>query len=245
MEVEQISPDQLILVDRGGIRLNATILFTWLVMLLLLAISWLALRRRSPGTSRTRWQHFLEMIVSAVREQIASMGDSRAGLYLPFIGSLFLFIAFSNALMVIPGFISPTASLSTTAALAVCVFVAVPVFGIGSMGLRKYLGQYLEPSILMFPFHVIGELSRTLALSVRLFGNVMSGAKIAAILLAITPLLFPVVMQVFGLLTGLIQAYIFAILAMVYISSASQARNPDDPDRPQESRPAASVSQGP
>jgi len=108
--------------------------------------------------------------------------------------------------------------------LATCVFVAVPIFGISSRGVLGYLRQYVQPSVFMLPFNLVGELSRTLALAVRLYGNVMSGSVIAMILLAITPLFVPIVMQLFGLLTGLIQAYIFAILAMVYIASASRAQ---------------------
>ncbi|MBU4606492.1 MAG: F0F1 ATP synthase subunit A, partial [Proteobacteria bacterium] len=100
------------------------------------------------------------------------------------------------------------------------VLVGVPAYGIQSQGVKNYLGQYVKPSIIMLPMNILGELSRTLALAVRLFGNIMSGSKIAAILLAITPIIFPVVMQALGLLTGMIQAYIFAVLAMVYIASA-------------------------
>ena len=114
-----------------------------------------------------------------------------------------------------------TGSLSTTTALAICVFVAVPLYGIVYQGPAGYLEHYVQPTILMLPFNIIGELSRTLALAVRLYGNIMSGTVIAAILLSIAPYFFPVVMQLLGLLTGMIQAYIFAILAMVYIASAA------------------------
>jgi len=119
--------------------------------------------------------------------------------------------------------VAPTSSLTTTAALAVLVFFAVPLFGITKLGVIEYLKEYFRPNVIFFPFHVMGEFSRTLALAVRLFGNLMSHEKVIAILLAVTPLFFPIVMQALGLLIGLIQAYIFAILAMVYIASASQA----------------------
>jgi F-type H+-transporting ATPase subunit a len=128
-------------------------------------------------------------------------------------------------LSVIPGFIPPTSSLSTTTGLAICVFAAVFIYGITQQGLLGYFKQYLKPTPFMLPFNVIGELSRTLALAVRLFGNMLSAAKIAAILLAVIPFIFPIIMQVLGLLTGLIQAYIFAILAMVYIASATRAHH--------------------
>jgi F-type H+-transporting ATPase subunit a len=138
----------------------------------------------------------------------------------------------SNLLDVVPGWHAPTGSLSTTAALALCVAIAVPVFGIRERGIRAYLRHYLRPSAFMLPFHVLGEASRTVSLAIRLFGNIMSGSMIVGILLAITPLLFPVVMQVLGLLTGVIQAYIFAVLATVYIAAATQAQNGrNDEDR--------------
>ncbi|MEA3153905.1 MAG: F-type H+-transporting ATPase subunit a, partial [Betaproteobacteria bacterium] len=127
---------------------------------------------------------------------------------------------------VIPGYEPPTGSLSTTAALALCVFVAVPLYGIESQGMRGYLRSYVEPTFVMLPFNIIGEVSRTLALAVRLFGNMMSGAMIIGILLAITPFVFPVVMTALGLLTGMVQAYIFSILAAVYIAAATRTIKP-------------------
>jgi F-type H+-transporting ATPase subunit a len=126
-------------------------------------------------------------------------------------------------LAIVPGYEPPTASLSTTAALAICVFAAVPVYGIIHEGVGGFFKHYIEPTPVMLPFNLIGELSRTLALAVRLFGNVMSGTKIAAILLAVTPLFVPVLMNALGLLTGLIHAYIFAILATVYIASGEES----------------------
>ena len=126
----------------------------------------------------------------------------------------------------VPGFTPPTASLSTTVALTLSVLVAVPLFGIASGGVRRYLRTYIEPSMIMLPFNIIGEFSRGISLAIRLYGNVMSGAVIAAILLSIAPFFFPVLMDMLGLLTGLIQAYIFAILATVYISSATAEIEP-------------------
>jgi F-type H+-transporting ATPase subunit a len=224
----EISPDNIVYWQSGAFKLNATIVFTWLVMLLLVIGSWLVTRNLSTGTRLSRWQNMLEVIIAAVRDQIEEISQQKAAPYLAFIGTLFIFIAVSNILAVVPGYQAPTASLSTTAALAICVFVAVPIYGIARQGTRGYLRQYLEPSPIMLPFNLIGELSRTLALAVRLFGNVMSGTMIAGILLSITPLFFPVVMQALGLLTGLIQAYIFAVLAMVYIASATRVHETRD-----------------
>jgi len=220
----EISPDSIIYWQLGPINLNATIVFTWIVMALMAIGSWLITRNLSSGTELSRGQTALEVIVSMIQDQIEEVSQQDPRRYMLFIGSLFLFIAVSNLLSIVPGFHPPTGSLSTTAALAICVFFAVPIFGISQQGVGNYLRQYLKPSPIMLPFNIIGEVSRTLALAVRLFGNVMSGSMLVAILLAIVPLIFPIVMQVLGLLTGLIQAYIFAILAMVYIASATRTQ---------------------
>lgn len=162
------------------------------------------------------------MIVTATEMQIAEVGLKPAKKYMPFLGTIFLFIATANLCTVIPGYEPPTGSLSTTAALALCVFVAVPLFGIHSLGFWGYLKSYAEPTVIMLPFNIIGDLSRTLALAIRLFGNMMSGTMIIAILLAISPFFFPVLMTILGLLTGTVQAYIFSILASVFIAAATQ-----------------------
>jgi len=222
MDPTQISPDQVVIWQWRVISFNATIAFTWLVMALLAVGSWLVTRNLTAVPDFSRWQNLLEVLVTGMRQQIAEVSRQDPGRYLPFIGTLFLFVGLSNLLTIVPGYVAPTASLSTTAALAICVFVAVPAYGIARQGLGGYLSHYVRPTVFMLPFHVMGELSRTLALAVRLFGNVMSGTKIVAILLGIVPLFFPVVMQALGLLTGMIHAYIFAILAMVYIASATQ-----------------------
>jgi F-type H+-transporting ATPase subunit a len=225
MEITQISPDEVILWHWGAVTLNATIVFTWLVMAILTVGAWLVTRRLSSATRLSRWQNLLEVIVIGIQQHIREVTRQDPAPYLPFVGTLFLFIVVANLLTLIPGYQAPTGSLSTTTALALCVFAAVPIYGIVQRGLRGYLKNYVQPTVFMLPFNMVGELSRTLALAVRLFGNVMSSAKIAAILLAIAPLLFPVLMQALGLLTGLIHAYIFALLAMVYIASATRAHH--------------------
>ena len=218
----QISPDQVVLWFWGPLRLNATIVYTWIVMAVLVLGAHLATRRVAVTMRPGRWQSLLEVLVSGMRAQIREVSQHDPGPYLPFVGTLFLFIAASNVLAVVPGFTPPTGSLSTTTALALCVLVAVPLYGVAERGLGGYLRSYVQPTFFMLPFNVIGEMSRTVALAVRLYGNVMSGTVIAAILLSIVPFFFPIVMQVLGLLTGLIQAYIFAVLAMVYIASATR-----------------------
>ncbi len=218
-----ISPDNIVLWQWDFFCISATIAFTWMVMLLLAGGSWLITRRLSTGVEIPRWQNLLEVLVTGIRDQIREMSRQEPGLYLPFVGTLFLFILTANLLAVVPGFIPPTGSLSTTTALAICVFVAVPLFGIAHEGPLNYLKHYIRPTPLMLPFNVIGEFTRTIALSVRLYGNIMSGTVIVGILLSLTPFFFPIIMQLLGLITGAIQAYIFAILAMVYIASATAA----------------------
>jgi F-type H+-transporting ATPase subunit a len=222
MTISQISPDQVIFWQWQFITINATLVYTWLVMAILVIGSWLVTRNLSSHTRISRWQNFLEVVVSGIKGEIDEVSKGEAVHYLPFIGTLFLFIALSNLLAIVPGYVAPTASLTTTAALAICVFVAVPLYGIAKQGIGEYVKEYFRPTFIFFPFHVMGELSRTLALTVRLFGNIMSHEKVIAILLSVTPLFFPIVMQALGLLIGLIQAYIFSILAMVYIASATQ-----------------------
>lgn len=221
----RLSSDDVVLWQHGRFHLNETIVTTWALMALLTLGSIAITRRLSTGPVRSRWQNALEIVVTLIESQIREIGLRAARTYLPFVGTLFLFIAISNLCAIVPGYEPPTGSLSTTAALAITVFIAVPVFGIARRGLGAYLHDYLEPTVLMLPFNVISELSRTLALAVRLFGNIMSGSVIGAILLSVAPLVFPIVMNALGLLTGLVQAYIFAVLATVYIGAAAQVRD--------------------
>lgn len=213
-------PGELVLWQHGFVRIDGTLVFTWIAMAFLVGVSWWATRDPGIDVPRSRLQNALEAILEMVRDQIHEATEDDPDRYLPFIATLFLLIAVANLAGAIPGYVSPTASLSTTAALATCVFVAVPVYGIRSRGVGEYFRQYLEPTPVMLPFNVLGDFSRTLALAVRLFGNMMGGGLIAAILLSLVPFLFPAVMQAFGLLIALIQAYVFAILALVYIASA-------------------------
>ena len=223
VRIDQISPDAVILLQWGFVTINATLVYTWLIMGLLVIGSILITRNLSTEIAVSRWQHLLEVIVSGIRAEIGEIAHEDKDRYFPLIGTFFLFILLSNLFTFIPGYVAPTSSLTTTAALAMTVFVAVPYFGITKQGLGEYVKEYFRPIFIFFPFHVMGEFSRTLALAVRLFGNIMSHEKVIGILLVVTPLFFPVVMQVLGLLIGVIQAYIFAILAMVYIASATQA----------------------
>ena len=220
----RLSPDEIIFWQYGFIKLNATIVVTWGLMLVLAFGSTLITRNLSTGLKRSRWQNFLEIVVTAIQKQIEEVGLRHPHKYLSFLGTIFLFIALASLCTIIPGYEPPTGSLSTTVALALCVFVAVPLFGIEEQGIGGYFKSYLKPTVIMLPFTIISEFSRTLALAVRLFGNMMSGAMILGILLTITPFIFPIVMSLLGLLTGMVQAYIFSILATVYIAAATRTR---------------------
>jgi len=222
----RLSPDQLIFWQHGILKLNATIVMTWGLMFVMTVGSIIITRSLSTDLDRSPWQNLLEIVITGIENQIKEVGLSQPQKYLGFLGTLFLFVAFASLCTVIPGYETPTGSLSTTAALALCVFVAVPFFGIEAQGVGGYLKSYMKPTFIMLPFNIISELSRTLALAVRLFGNMMSGAMIVGILLTITPLIFPIVMTALGLLTGMVQAYIFSILAAVYIAAATRVRKP-------------------
>ncbi len=220
-----LSPDQVVLWQYGWLKLNLTIVTTWVLMAVLTFLAWLATRvvEQSAMDDNVRvshWRSVVEWIVTLIRGQMVEVGLRQPEQYLSFIATLFLFIAVANLCSILPGYEPPTGSLSTTTALAICVFVAVPLFGIRQNGLVRYLRDYLQPTPIMLPFNIISELSRTLALAVRLFGNMMSDGMILSILLTITPFFFPVLMKLLGLLTGMVQAYIFSILATVYIAAA-------------------------
>jgi F-type H+-transporting ATPase subunit a len=222
----RLTPDDVIFWQRGYFKVNATMAFTWGLMLVLTAGSTLVTRKLSTGLDRSRWQNLLEIVVTGIEKQIEDVGLKEPRRYVGFLGTLFVFVAAASLCTVIPGYQPPTSSLSTTAALALCVFVAVPFFGIAERGIGGYLKSYVQPTVIMLPFNIISELSRTLALAVRLFGNMMSGAMIISILLTITPFIFPIFMTLLGLLTGMVQAYIFSILAAVYIAAATRASKP-------------------
>lgn len=210
-----------------------TMINTWIVMAVLVGISaWITrgLRKELPVS---RKQHALEAVVGLLEGQIKEIAGKEGRRYLPFVGTLFLFIATANILSLIPPlssfipglptvFAAPTTGLETPLALALCVFFSVPFFSIRRRGVGHWLRTYIEPTPFMLPFNIIGDVSSALALAVRLFGNMMTGTVVGGILLSIAPFVFPAVMQLFGQVTGLIQAYIFAVLAMVYIGSAVQ-----------------------
>jgi F-type H+-transporting ATPase subunit a len=220
----RLSPDDLVFWRHGFLELNSTIATTWALMVVMTVGAVLITRKLATEGHISRWQGLLEIVVTSIQQQIEEVGLHDPARYLGFLGTLFLFIAVSNLCAIIPGYEAPTGSLSTTSALALSVLIAVPLFGIEEQGLLGYLKSYLKPTWIMLPFNIISELSRTFALAIRLFGNIMSGTMIVGILLTITPLIFPIFMDLLGLLTGMVQAYIFSILATVYIAAATRTR---------------------
>lgn len=218
-----IDPSEIIYFQWKFVTIDATLVFTWVTMFVLALISFLVTRNIKVEGEISRGQNILEALVETIKNQIFQISQQDPGKYLPFIGTLFIFILTSNILSIVPGFIPPTGSLNTSIALSLCVFLSVPVYGIASGGIGGYLKEYIKPTIIMLPFNIISEISRTLSLAIRLYGNVMSSSIIVAILLGVVPLFFPVIIQALGLLTGVIQAYIFAILAIVYIASATES----------------------
>ena len=214
-----LNMDHNIVFHLFGLPINETLFFTWIVMGLLVLLSWLATRHLKSGMKISRLQTAMEIIVLAVRKQVIDVSGDTPKKYLAIMGTFLLFIGMSNLLTIIPVFSPPTASLSTTAAFASCVFVAIPFFGIRNAGIKKYLHKYLEPTPIMFPLNILSDFSSVFSLAFRLYGNVLSGAVISVVLMMLVPFLLPLPMQLLSLFTGMIQAYIFAILAIVYVSS--------------------------
>lgn len=217
----ELTPDTIVFWQWGPVHLNATLLYSWFVMAILVIGSWLMTRKLSVEGEISNWQGMLESVIGYIQDQIEDITGEKARPYLPFVGTIFLFISISNLLSPLPIYEPPTSSFSTTIALATCVFFAVPIYGVMRQGVWKYLKHYIQPSVIMLPFHIISEISRTFALAVRLFGNLMSGSLVVGIMLSIIPFFLPVVLQALELLIGQIQAYIFAVLSTVYIASAA------------------------
>lgn len=212
-----------VVLSLGPVRITATVVTSWGILLVLALAGWLATRRLStdhPGIIQTA----LEGLVQAIESAIDTVLPGRADLILPFVGTLWLFVAIANLTGLVPGLYSPTGDLSTTSALAFLVFLAVPWFGIRSDGLKVYLRHYFAPNPILLPFHLLGELSRTLALAMRLFGNIMSLEMAALLVLLVAGLLVPVPVLMLHIVEALIQAYIFGTLALIYIAGGMQSR---------------------
>ncbi|MEZ5403674.1 MAG: F0F1 ATP synthase subunit A [Bryobacteraceae bacterium] len=201
--------------------ISGTVLTTWGVMAALGLVSWLSTRRLAlePGP----WQAALEGVVTAVDQAVAGVTPKHAAHIAPFVGTLWIFLAVANLVGIVPGLSSPTADLSATAALAALVFLSVHWFGVRVHGVRAYLRHYVEPSPVLLPFHVISEISRTLALAVRLFGNIFSLEMAAFLVLLVAGFLTPVPLLMLHVIEALVQAYVFGVLALIYIAGGVES----------------------
>lgn len=207
----------------GPLHIGATVLTTWLLMAMLAGLAWFGTRKLSVEAP-SRLQTALEGTVLALQAAIESAAPSHAARLLPFIGTLWVFIAAANLVGLVPGLRSPTGDLSLTVALAMLVFLSVHWFGIRIDGLKAYLRHYLDPNPILLPFHLLGEITRTLALAVRLFGNMMSLEMAALLVLLVAGFLAPVPLLMLHIVEALVQAYIFGTLALVYVAGALQSR---------------------
>ncbi len=206
----------------GPVDFTDTVVTTWGVMLVLALVSWAATRRLQQKPGRT--QTVLEGIVKSIDDTIRAVAPDHAELLLPFIGTLWIFLVVANLSGLVPGLHSPTRDLTTTSGLAIMVFLSVHWFGIRSRGLKDYLRHYLTPSPLLLPFHVISEITRTVALAVRLFGNIMSLEMAALLILLVAGLLAPIPILMLHIIEALVQAYIFGMLALIYVAGGLQSQ---------------------
>jgi len=207
----------------GPIAISETVVTTWALMLVMTAAAWAVTRRLRLGNPGLL-QSAAEGAVLAIRKAVDDVVPDHSAQLLPFVGALWLFIAVANLAGVVPGVHSPTADLSTTSALALVVFLSVHWFGIRTDGLRSYLRHYLSPSPILLPFHLISELTRTVALAMRLFGNIMSLEMAAVLVLLVAGFLVPVPLLMLHIVEALVQAYIFGMLALVYIGGALEVQ---------------------
>ena len=213
--------DTMPILTIGPVTVGGTVFYSWIVMAVLTVLSWLVTRRLKTTVHVSYLQTAMEMVVMAIRSQIKAVSGDNPARYMPIMGTFFLFIGLSNLMTVIPWFRAPTASLSTTVAFSLCVFCAMPIYGIRNAGVIGYLKKYIDPTPVMLPLNILSDFSSMFSLAFRLYGNMLSGAIITSILMMFVPVLVPLPMQILGLVTGTIQAYVFALLAIVYVSSVS------------------------
>jgi len=225
--IELQNYDLIKLIEWNDWYVNVTIFNSWLIIGLLVLVSWLTTRHLSVDKEVSRWQIAIEALVLWLQKEANETSGSRTNQYLGMAMGLFCFILTANLLTFIPWFRPPTASISTTMALAGIVFIAIPYFSIKNAGVKRYLKKFIEPIPLMLPMNVFSEFFSVLAMGLRLFGNMLSGVMFASILSAFVPFVAPLTMQTLGLLTGSIQAYIFALLAVVYSSSVKEEIVPE------------------
>lgn len=213
----------------GPVVITNTVLLTWMLMLALGGLAWIATRRL--GIVPSRRQVVLEGIVTAIEDAIQQVLPQQAAKVLPFVGTLWIFILVANLASLIPGVRSPTGDLSTTVALAILVFLATHWYGLREHGPLAYLRHYLLPNPILLPFHVISEISRTIALAMRLFGNIFSLQMAALLVLLVAGFLVPVPVLMLHIIEAIVQAYIFGTLALIYIAGAIQSQSPSSTEK--------------
>lgn len=222
--------ESTVLFELGGVPIARSVVTTWGIIAVLAALAWLGTRRLAvrPG----RRQTVVEIVVQTIERQIEEVMQRDPAPFLPLLGGLFVFLVAANLASLLPAVESPTGRLETPTALALIVFVAVRYYGVKLSGWRGHLRSYAQPSVFALPLNIVGEVTRTLALVVRLFGNIMSGQFLIAVVVALAGLLVPVPLMALAVITGVIQAYIFTVLAAVFISAGIGAINVTEREDP-------------
>ena len=206
----------------GPVAITTTVVTTWLLMLLIGLFAWISTRHLTTAPSTL--QTLLEGVVISIEQAVTAVAPRQAQQLIPFIGTIWIFLVIANLSGIIPGVHAPTRDLSATAGLAVLVFLSVHWFGIRAQGLKRYLRHYLTPSPVLLPFHLISEVTRTIALAVRLFGNIMSLEMTALLILLVAGFLAPVPILMLHIIEALVQAYIFGMLALIYVAGGLQSQ---------------------
>ena len=206
----------------GQLTIHASVISSWGVMLFIISLVWLATRHMQmlPNGMQT----VIEGIFEAMEQAVLEVTPEHGRQIMPFIATLWVFLIIANLVGLIPGLHSPTGDLSVTSALAILVFLSVHWFGIRTQGIKKYLHHYLQPTPMLLPFHIVSEFTRTLALAIRLFGNVMSLEMAAMLIVLVAGFLAPIPILMLHIIEALVQAYIFGMLALIYLASAMQSQ---------------------
>ena len=209
-------------IELGPVEITNTVVTTWAIMSVIWLLAWLLSRhlRIEPGPVQTA----VEGIVTVIMDTVSAVAPRQAAQIMPFIGSLWIFLVIANLSGLLPGVHSPTRDLSATASLAILVFLSTHWFGIRIQGVKAYLRHYLTPSPVLLPFHIISEITRTIALAVRLFGNIMSLEMTALLILLVAGFLAPVPILMLHIVEALVQAYIFGMLALIYVAGGLQSQ---------------------
>jgi len=202
----------------GPVPISEAVATTWVIMALLVGVSWIGLRKATANAGPL--QTALEVLIETLTTQVGEIMGRNSAQFVPLIGTLFLFLVCANLSAVFPGAQAPTAHIETPAALATIVFLSVHYYGVRSRGWREYVRRYTRPTPLLLPLNILSEITRTFSLMIRLFGNMMSHQFVLAIVAFLAGLIVPIPFLALGILIGLIQAYIFTVLAAVYIGAA-------------------------